>query len=216
MIYTCYFVPKAGIHPTASVDIYEKLWPIMLKSVHKLGHKLVHITDSTTPSWGDSVYRVPGLDADTTIYSRDVAWLHYLRHLPIGEQACMIEPDTYMLREMPPLATGCNMALLTRPSKQVPGWFRLSTRRAVTFYQALVDHYQDLSREQHVFHGDIIALHRALGLPENGKAHWIPSYAHGAHIESRNWLQYGFRKGGGNPVMWQFKGTSKDEMLALA
>lgn len=213
MIYCCYFVPREGAHPTAVLSDYAKLWPIMHRSLRKLGHQLVHITDMHTPSWGDSVARF-NVDPATTVYSRDVAWLRFVESLPHDEHACMIEPDTMMLKDIPPIKPGFDMVLLSRPQKTIPGWFKLARRRAVPFLREVVSRYDGQPDERRVFHGDIFALHRAVGLGDNERAVTIPSLAHGVRIEIRDWTRYGFRKSpNSDPFFLQFKGTSKHEML---
>lgn len=211
MRYVVYFVPKESIHPCTSLDLYKKLWPIMKKSVNDLGHELVHITDDHTPCWGDSAFRIE-LDPSTTIYSRDVAWLAYLASLKDREQACMIEPDTILVRDIPPIKKGCNMVLLQRPQSYMAGWFKLATKLAMPFYRQVIKNYDGLPEEMKVFHGDIRALHRTIGIGDHEKAERIPMEACGVKIEVRNWYQYGFRKGH-DPYLLQFKGGSKPEML---
>lgn len=216
MIYVVYFVPLEGAHPHASLDLYKRIWPIMHKSVHAIGGKLVHLTDLHTERWGDSAFRVD-VDSQTTIYSRDVAWLEFLRKLPTGEQACMIEPDTLMLKPVPPIADGFDMALLRRPEKCVPGWFKLATNRAVPFYERVMREWDSLTGDLRVFHGDIGALHRACGIADGDTAHTIPSLVEGVRIEVREWHRYGFRKSPqSDPYFLQFKGTSKEGMLKHA
>jgi len=215
MIYAVYFVPAPGAHPCNGIELYDQLWPIMLASVHRIGGKLVHITDEHTPSRGDSVFRVP-VDPATMIYSRDVAWTEFLRSIGDQDEAAMIEPDTYMLRPVPRIRQGCDAVLLTRASKQVPGWFKIGTRRAVPLWEAVVREYSGLSPEQHVFHGDIVAMHRALGIGEGKRAAVIPEMAHGVRIESRPWTDYGLRKGNQKTkVFLQYKGKSKSDMLGI-
>lgn len=216
MIYTVYFVPREGVHPCNPLSIYSKLWPIMMDSVHRLGHKLIHLTDMHSPNMGDFVWRTD-VDAATTVYSRDVAWLRFLHQLDAHEQACMIEPDTLMFKEIPPIKNGCDMVLLRRPQKCIPGWFKLGTKRAVPFFRDVVHQYDNIPLEQHVFHGDIPALHRACGIKDGDKATRIPKERHGVKIESREWRDYGFRKGPKESAYFhQFKGDSKEDMLEAA
>lgn len=214
MRYCVFFVPRDGVHPCASLDLYRKLWPIMHESVARLGHRLTHITDLQTECWGDDVFRID-LDPSTTIYSRDIAWLAFLQSMPDGEQACMIEPDTYMLREVPPIGDRHDLVVLRRPISRVPGWFRLATNRAVPFYREVVRQYDRMDESMRVFHGDILAIHRTLGIADDAKADVFPSMVHGCRIEVRDWVLYGFRKTRGQYFL-QFKGTSKEQMLALA
>lgn len=216
MIYTCFFIPREGAHPCASLDDYSKLWPIMHESVRKLGHKLVHITDVATTSWGDECFRAD-VDPKTTIYSRDVAWRAFLSQLPEGEQACMIEPDTLMLRDIPPLSDSHDMRLLRRPQKCIPGWFKLAKRSALPFYDRVLREWESLNGDLRVFHGDIGALHRACGIADGDTAHTIPSLVDGVRIDVQDWPLYGFRKNPrSNPYFLQFKGTSKSDMLRHA
>jgi len=214
MRYVVFFVPREGIHPCASLEDYSKLWPIMHRSVKRLGHELVHLTDKVTPCMGDSVHRVD-VDPATTIYSRDVAWRDYVASLPDGEQACMIEPDTYMLRSIPPIADGFDMVLLRRPYKVIPGWFKLATNRAIPFYDRVLREWEAFTGDLRVFHGDIGALHRACSIPDGESAHTIPEIVDGVRIESRDWWRYGFRKADNRPYFLQFKGESKADMLRL-
>jgi hypothetical protein len=187
----------------------------MHQSVRQLGHKLIHITDETTPSWGDEVFRVPGLRTEHTMWSRDVAWLKYIESLDGNEQACMIEPDTVMLRDVPPIKDGCDMVLLRRPESCIPGWFKLAKASAAPFYAQVVANYELIPGELRSFHGDIHALHMACGLTREDTGHTLPSEAHGVRIESRDWPCYGFRKphsGWQNQVFLQYKGFSKELM----
>lgn len=214
MIYAVYFVPREGVHPEVGLEMYAKMWPIMMRSVHRLGHQLVHLTDMYTESWGDLVHRVD-VDPETTVYSRDVAWAKYIERLTGDEQAMMLEPDTVMMREVPPIKDGCDLVVLRRPQSCVPGWFRLGKRSSLPFYQEVVANYRGLTHAQHCFHGDIGAMHRTLGIADGEKAHTIPGEAAGCKIEVRDWDRYGFRKGR-DPYLLQFKGHSKDQMLRLA
>lgn len=214
MRYVVYFVPREGVHPHATLDDYRKLFPIMHESVRGLGHKLVHLTDLTSPCLGDEVWRTD-VSARTTVFSRDVAWARYVEALPDGEQACMIEPDTLMLKDIPGISDGYDMVVLRRPQSCVPGWFKLARNTAAPLLWKIVDNYQSLSDEMHVFHGDINALHAALSIPDGQTAHTIPSVAEGVRIEVRDWDMYGFRKTSGQFFL-QFKGTSKRDMLAHA
>ena len=120
MIYACYFVPREGVHPHASLEDYAAMWPIMHRSVKKLGHELVHITDMHTECWGDAAFRV-NVDPATTVFSRDVAWAEFVRQLPDGETAVMVEPDTLMLMNVPDILPGKDCVVLRRPQKCVPG-----------------------------------------------------------------------------------------------
>jgi hypothetical protein len=215
MKYTIFWIPNEGVHPHATLETYAKIWPIMHESVRKLGHKLVHITDEDTPCWGDEVFRVPGLNAKHTMWSRDVAWLSYINSLDKNEQACMIEPDTVMVRDVPPIQEGFDMVLLRRPESVIPGWFKLAKKSASRFYQQVVENYERLPVEWRSFHGDIKALHMAAGLAENETAHTLPALAHGTRIEVRDWPCYGFRKphaAQAHQVFLQYKGTSKKDM----
>lgn len=201
MRYCVYFVPREGVHPTAKLSDYSLLWPIMHKSVRKLGHKLVHLTDLHTPSWGDEVWRTD-VDPATTVYSRDVAWARYVEALPEGEQACMIEPDTILLRDIPPVKDKHDLVLLKR-DKGACGWFKLAKRSAAPFFRIVVDEYFNIPVNFHSFHGDLGALERA------------QRRGHGCRIEWRDWHRYGFRKDpNSDPYLLQFKGTSKSDMLA--
>jgi hypothetical protein len=215
MKYTIFWVPNEGVHPHATQETYDRIWPIMHRSVRKLGHKLIHITDEKTPSLGDEVYRVPGLNPKHTMKARDEAWLNFLLSLDADEQACMIEPDTLMLRDVPPISDGYDMVLLRRFESCVPGWFKLAKRSAAPFYQQVVDNYANVPQDLWGFHGDIHALHMACGIGAKETAHAIPSEACGVTIEVRNWPCYGFRKAHSNmrnQVFFQFKGTSKKDM----
>lgn len=201
MIYAVYFVPRDGVHPVATLDDYRRLWPIMKASVNKLGHKLVHLTDEYTQCWGDSVWRT-NVDAAKTVFSRDVAWLRYVAQLPEGEQACMIEPDTVLLKDIPPIKDGFDFVLLKRSKPVIPGWFKLAKKSAVPFLMQVVHEYLDIPECDHTFHGDIEALHRAVK-----RFAW--------RIEWRDWTRYGFRKAPHlDPYLLQYKGTSKHEMKA--
>lgn len=216
MKYAVYFVPREGVHPHATLDDYQRLWPIMHRSVRALGHRLIHITDDNTANWGDECFRVPGLDPSTTMRSRDVAWHQFVQSLQPGEQACMIEPDTVMLRDVPPIAEGHDMVLLRRPESVVPGWFKLAKRTAEPFYRAVVENYAHVDRSLWAFHGDIRALHMTLGIGKT--ANLLPTERCGVRIEVRDWPCYGFRKAHARmreQVFHQYKGTSKADMLAL-
>lgn len=215
MNYTIFWVPNEGVHPHASLETYKRIWPKMHQSVRQLGHKLIHITDETTPSWGDEVFRVPGLNAQHTMKSRDVAWLKYIESLDADEQACMIEPDTLMMREVPPIKDGYDMVLLRRPQACVPGWFKLAKRSAAPFYRRVVANYESVPENLWALHGDTDALRMACGIAANQPAKSIPSHLHGVNIEVRDWWCYGYRKPHPNmkqQVFFQFKGSSKDEM----
>lgn len=203
MRYVVYFVPREGVHPHATLSDYDKLWPIMKRSVNALGHKLVHLTDTETPSRGDDAFRV-AVDPATTIMSRDIAWLRYLKALPEGEQACMIEPDTILMKDVPRLGDGADLVLLRRSKPIIPGWFKLASNRAVPFFQEIVDEYANIPEQDHAFHGDVTALHRV-----------VARRTHGCVIEWRDWIRYGFRKALHlDPILLQFKGHSKQEMLS--
>jgi hypothetical protein len=216
MIYAIYFVPRDGVHPHATKETYAKLWPIMHDSVRRLGHSLVHITDKHTPCMGDSVFRVD-VDPATTVYSRDVAWRAFLTSLADDGQACMIEPDTVLLRDIPPIADGFDMVLLRRPQKCIPGWFKLGTKRSIPFCDRVLKEWESFTGDLRVFHGDISAIHRACGIKDGDTAHTIPNKVNGVRIEVRDWFRYGFRKSPNfEPYLLQFKGASKDEMLRFA
>lgn len=211
MIYAVYFVPREGVHPNATLEDYGKLWPIMHRSVNRLGHKLVHITDMHTESWGDDVYRVD-VSAETTVYSRDVAWARFVADLG-SDTAVMVEPDTLMLKDVPDIRPNCDLCVLRRPESCVPGWFKMSRKASAPFYEDVVRSYAGLPSEMLAFHGDIKALHKTLGIPDGQKAHTIPSHAAGCKIDVRDWHRYGFRKTS-DQFFLQFKGTSKQDMLA--
>lgn len=213
MIFTVYFVPREGVHPHASLADYGRLWPIMHRSVKKLGHRLMHITDMATPSWGDDTFRVD-VDPATTVYSRDVAWAKFVASIPDDEQACMIEPDTVMLREFPPIVEGRDLVLLRRPSDCIPGWFKLATNQATPFFEQVVDEYKHVPLHERCFHGDMKALLRAYSGEEKPLTRW-PGSAQGCEIEWRDWKQYGHR-GTIGAYFHQYKGNSKHEMLRLA
>lgn len=215
MIYACYFVPREGVHPHAKLSDYEHLWKIMHRSLRKLGHKLVHITDLHTESWGDSEFRID-VDPATTVYSRDVAWAEFVRRLPDGEEACMVEPDTIMLRDIPPIQKGADCVILRRPEKVVPGWFKLAKNTAAPLYDAVVRAYDHFPDHFRAFHGDIKALHYVLGFAPGQRAHTIPHEVGGVKIESRNWVAYGSRSPNTDSYLLQFKGISKKMMLRLA
>jgi hypothetical protein len=215
MKYTIFWVPNEGVHPHASLETYKRIWPKMHQSVRQLGHKLVHLTDETTPSWGDEVFRVPGLNPQHTMWSRDVAWLKYIESLDTDEQACMIEPDTVMLRDVPLIKDGYDMVLLRRPESCIPGWFKLAKRSAAPFYAQVVANYDLIPMGLWSFHGDIDALHMACGMSRQDTAHTLPTQVHGVRIESRDWPCYGFRKPHANmkqQVFFQYKGFSKEQM----
>lgn len=215
MKYTIFWVPNEGVHPHATQETYDRIWPIMHNSVRKLGHKLIHITDEKTPSLGDEVYRVPGLNPKHTMKSRDEAWLNFLLSLDADEQACMIEPDTLMLRDVPPISDGYDMVLLRRSKACVPGWFKLAKRSAAPFYQQVVANYQTVPEKLWGLHGDTDALRMACGMSANETAYTIPAHLHGVAIEVRDWWCYGYRKAHPqmkHQVFFQFKGNSKQDM----
>lgn len=200
-----YFVPREGVHPTAKLDDYYRLWPIMKRHVNQLGYSLVHLTDMHTPNMGDEVERFH-VPPETTIYSRDVAWWFYVRSLPDDETACMIEPDTVLLKEIPPLSEGYDLVLLRRSKPIIPGWFKMARRSATEFFAQVSSEYLGMPDRDWVFHGDITALHRV-----------VKRNTHGCKIEWRDWTRYGFRKApNADPIMLQFKGDSKHEMLRFA
>jgi len=212
VIYAAYFAAAEGAHPcVSSVSIYKDLWEVMIGAVHRLGHEVVHITDMASESWGDHVFRVD-VDPLTVVYSRDVAWAAFVESLDDDSQAMMIEPDTLMLRPVPPLQPASDLCVLTRPGNGVPGWFRLSKKSSLPFYRDVVDAYDDMDSKLRVFHGDIGAVHRVLGIKDGGYAEDLKLVASGCTIETRSWLQYGYRKGI-DPYFLQFKGTSKEQML---
>lgn len=212
-VYCVFFVPNEGVHPCASLADYAKLWPVMHDSVRQLGHEVTHLTDMRTESWGDHVFRVD-VDAKTTVRSRDIVWAEFVRQLGPDETAIMIEPDTVMVRPIPDLRDGCDLVILRRPGACVSGGFKMARRSAAPFFDAVVRQYGQIDPSQHPFHGDVLALHRTLGIKPGKTADNIPDQAEGCRIDVREFRDYGWR-GSRAPYLLQFKGASKSLMLRL-
>jgi hypothetical protein len=208
VIYAVYFAQSTHPHPCGEVPPYRDQWAAMHRSARKLGLKVWHLTDRSSESWGDETFR-SDVDPDTIVYSRDVAWAQFIRQLPDGEQACMIEPDCIMLKKIPP--TNRDMVLLHRPHKVPAGWFKLGTRKAAPFFDAVAEEYSSMTPEEHVWHGDITAIMNLIGT-KGGERGWkVPATVKGVQIESRPCALYGGEKKA-NAFFHQYKGSSKSKM----
>ena len=208
----CYYAAAEGAHPHCAPTDYDRLWPVMQESVERQGYELTHLTTSDEPAKCKNVFRTV-IRPETVMFSREVAWLDFLRTLPDGESAVLIEPDAYLLRPIPPLVYG-DMMLLYRPEKSLPSGFRLCTNRAIPYYEAVVQTYRSYSHADKGFHGDVKVQHKLLGLGTHGAIN-IPRSCRGVKIEVRNWIHY-TSKLWHDAVAWNFKGTSKQIMLDMA
>lgn len=208
----CYFAAAEGSHPHCSISDYDKMWPVMQASVERQGYELVHLTGMEDRARCRETFRVD-VDPATVMFSREVAWLRFLNSLQDSETAVLIEPDCYLLRQIPDLHPSSDFMLLTRPGRVIPSGFRMARRTAMPFYEAVVDAYAKMPHEKKVFHGDVDAQHELLSV---SRSHGIPpSTWRGLVIERRNWIHY-TSKLWRDAVAWNFKGTSKHYMLAMA
>jgi len=209
----CYYAAVPGAHPHCEPSDYDKLWPVMQESVEKQGYELIHLTGPDEPARCDNVFRTV-IRPETVMFSRELAWLDYLRSIDNDdEQIVLVEPDAFLLRPIPPLQHG-DMMLLHRPGKSLPSGFRLCTRKAIPFYEAVVQNYRSYGFADKVFHGDVKVQHALLGLGPRGAVN-IPRSCRGVRIEVRDWLDY-TSKLWRNAIAWNFKGTSKHIMLEMA
>lgn len=207
----CYYAAMPGAHPHCEPADYDTIWPLMQKSVEAQGYELTHLTSLKEPAKCDSVYRVD-IDPALVMFSREHAWLEYLKQLPEDETAVLVEPDAYLLRPIPELKG--DMMLLERPGKSLPCGFRMATKRAVPFYEAVCRLYSNYDDDDKVFHGDVKVHHKLLKLGARG-AYGIPNHWNGVTIERRDWLDYTSKRWA-KAVAWNFKGTSKHIMLDMA
>jgi len=203
----CYYAAAAGAHPDADPELYDRIWPIMLKSFADHGHDVIHLTDLDDMARSDLCYRFD-VDPKTVIYSRELAWLGFLNRLAVGEVAVLVEPDAILRKPIAPLEG--DMLLLTRPGKSIPCGFRMATRAAIPFYEEIVRRMGTYPREQKVFHGDVRAHRETLKLPR-GESGYLPSEWDGVLIESRPAEFYTDRHP--DATLWNFKGRSKKDML---
>jgi hypothetical protein len=207
----CYFADADGSHPHCSTAEYDRIWPVMQKSVERCGYELIQLTSRKDKPRCANVVRYD-IDPATVMFSREVAWLAYLEQAQ--EEVVMVEPDCFMLRPVPPLADGKDMLLLQRPGRVLPSGFRLAKASAAPFYRAVVEEYSKWSHDDKVFHGDCKVHHLLLGIGKGGAID-PPTSWNSVQIEVRNWIDY-TSKLWRRAVAWNFKGTSKDKMLAMA
>jgi len=205
----CYYAAAPGTHPNATPELYDRIWPIMQDSLLEHGYELDHLTDLEDKARGHRCFRFD-VDPATVMFSREIAWLRYLERLPPGETAVMVEPDCLLRKPIPELTDGAFL-MLRRPGASPPSGFRMATREAIPFYEAMVRHYNGLSREEQVFHGDVRCLRELLGIKPRGAGD-MPRMWRGIPIEVRNASDY-TTHGTPDAVAWNFKGSSKPRML---
>lgn len=208
----CYYAAAEGAHPHCTPSEYDIIWPVMQRSVERHGYELIHLTGQDDPAKCDNVFRTI-IRPETVMFSREIAWVDFLRSLDDGEEAVLIEPDAYLNKPIPPLTYG-DMMLLHRPNKSLPSGFRLCTNKALPFYEAVVQNYRSYPYADKVFHGDVKVHHALLGLGKQGAVN-IPRSCRGVRIEIRDWLDYTSKRWA-KAVAWNFKGTSKTTMLQMA
>lgn len=201
MIVCCYYSPVVGGHPHCTPSEYDQIWPVMQRSVEAQGYELVHLTTRDAEAKCAKVFRYDG-DPNLVMWTRELAWLEFLRSVPDDEQVVMVEPDCMLLRQVPRLHNNADLMLLRRYKGTVPAGFRLARKSAIPFYEAVVAEYSTYPEEHKKFHGDAGALLAVAKRP-------------GWNIEWRSWLLY-TSKLWRDAVAWNFKGTSKITMLEIA
>lgn len=220
----CYFAAAEGVHPNCTIADYDAIWPVMQKSVEAQGYELIHLTSLNEPARCKNVMRVD-VDPATVMWSREHAWVAFLKTLEDDEQGVLVEPDCILLKPIPPLRKDADALLLSHRHNIPPG-FRLAKRTSLPFYEAVIEEYAKLPLESRVMHGDVIAVMnllrkddpkpRLLTIDNKTQPMFrLPASWNGVRFEHRNWIDY-TSKLWRNAVAWNFKGTSKDKMLSIA
>lgn len=209
----CYFADAKGGHQDATLADYDVLWRVMQESVERHGYELIHLTSLHEPARCAHVVRY-NVDPETIMFSREVCWLQFLQAQPPGEQVVLVEPDCYLLKQIPPLAPDNDCLLLVRPGRPMPSGFRLATVRATPFYEAVVQHYMTLPHAKKVMHGDVDSIAAVLGVNRDDASNPPRSFGT-VDFEHRPWTDY-TSKLWRHAVAWNFKGWSKKTMLEMA
>ena len=213
-----FWVPQEGAHPEASVELNEACFRKMYASVKEQGYDL---TLQTAP-WAN----IEHLPRDYTIYldverdrlaslSREIAWAWFLRHMRVGDQALMVEPDT-MLRRKVPLLTKGDVMLLKRDQAPVPMCVRLATSWAAPFYDAVAEICENNTDNK--WCRDVDAHQEVVGNPtkrgEDGLID-VPDTVMGVRVEKRLAADYAYcaHRSSKDPVIECFNGTAKRLML---
>lgn len=201
-------------HPCSyKPSIYYQMVARLIESANQFGYGVIHLTDEKNAAMTVPCLRYP-VQAREVMLSRERAFYWFLeKSCDDSQQYMLVEPDSIFVKAVPPLPEGKDFMLLRRPGDNYPPGVRLCRRSALPFYQEVLHYYeQHVSPSRRDWHGDVDAMHMALGNWPEKDAVNPPTSWRGLGIDVREYRDYVSSRQHKGSVMLHWKGASKQAL----